>query len=99
MLSIRGSNVSVQMNRFNRVAVRPWERTSSLGSRRRLAPIVILECYLSFTVFVFVFGPWPWPVQNPVTLYSYLFLAQAALLFGYLSRMGTESPKISYIGS
>jgi hypothetical protein len=38
-------------------------------------------------------------VQNPWTLYSYLFLAQAALLFGYLSRIGTDSPKKSYIGS
>jgi hypothetical protein len=38
-------------------------------------------------------------VQNPVTLYSYLFLAQIALLFGYLSRMGAESPKMSYVGS
>jgi hypothetical protein len=53
---------------------------------------------LSFTVFVFVFGPWPWPVQNQLTLYTFLFLAQAALLWGYLSGGKVESARTSYIG-
>jgi hypothetical protein len=37
-------------------------------------------------------------VQNPVTLYSYLFLAQAALLFGYLSQGGAAGPRTAYMG-
>lgn len=99
---VSGSNVSVQMNQLNRLnrrTVEPWERASRPNIRRTLAPIIILECYLSFTVFVFAFGPWPWPVQNPTATYGYLFLAQAALFVGYLSRIREDRPSTPYIGS
>lgn len=56
------------------------------GRSRRFLPLLIVQGYLSFTVFLFAFGPWPWDVRNPVTLYTYLFLVQAALLVGYLSK-------------
>lgn len=53
--------------------------------RSKFTPILIVQSYLSFTVLVFAFGPWPWDVGNPITLYTYLFLVQVALLLGYLS--------------
>lgn len=54
--------------------------------RRRiiLYPIIIVQVYLTASVLMFAFGPWPWPVSNPVQLYLFLFLAQVALLGGYL---------------
>lgn len=56
------------------------------GKSRRFLPLLIVQGYLAFTVFIFAFGPWPWDVRNPITLYTYLFLVQVALLVGYLSK-------------
>lgn len=56
------------------------------GGQRRYVPLLIVEAYLSFTVFIFAFGPWPWDVRNPITLYTYLFLVQIALFIGYWSK-------------
>jgi hypothetical protein len=49
-----------------------------------LYPIFLIQIYLSASLLMFAFGPWPWPVTNPVELYSFLILAQLALLAGYL---------------
>ena len=85
------------MNRMNSSAMRSVKIASSSGEWRRFTPILIVECYLSFTVFVIALGPWPWDVQNPVTLYTYLFLVQAALLLGYLS-ITTKDSGTTYTG-
>ena len=85
------------MNRMNSSAMRSVKIASSFGDWRKFTPILIVECYLSFTVLVFAFGPWPWDVRNPVTLYTYLFLVQAALLLGYLS-ITTKGSGTTYTG-
>jgi hypothetical protein len=82
---------------MNGSAMRSVKIASSSGEWRRFTPILIVECYLSFTVFVFAFGPWPWDVRNPVTLYTYLFLVQAALLLGYFS-ITTKGSGTTYTG-
>jgi hypothetical protein len=67
---------------------RPRPKVSGAGRvprRVALFPIVFFEAYLTLTVLLFAFGPWPWEVSNPVTLYGFLILAQAALLAGYLT--------------
>ena len=85
------------MNRMSSTAMRSAKVASSSGQWRNFTPILIVECYLSFTVLVFAFGPWPWDVRNPVTLYTYLFLVQAALLLGYLS-VTTKDSRTTYTG-
>ncbi|MEZ4733811.1 MAG: hypothetical protein R3E79_42490 [Caldilineaceae bacterium] len=49
----------------------------------RFLPIIFFTFYLTFTVLLFAFGPWQWPVKNPQELYTFLFLSQVALFFGY----------------
>jgi hypothetical protein len=88
-----------QMNQLKNSAVTGATLASGPSKWRRLAPIVLVECYLSFTVFVFAFGPWSWPIRNPVTLYTYLFVVQVALLFGYLSGTRTHDSCTVYTGS
>jgi hypothetical protein len=65
---------------------------SSIPDAVRYFPIVFFEAFLTLTVVVFAFGPWDWPVTNPVTLYSFLFINQLALLFGYLQAVRGRSP-------
>ena len=65
-------------NSRHRVSAR-WYR------RIALSPIIFFQIYLSASVLTFAFGPWEWPVSNPWTLYSFLILAQIALLAGYLN--------------
>jgi hypothetical protein len=65
----------------------PWQY-----KRVRMAPIVLLEAYLLFTVLLFAFGPWPYPVSNKLALYGFLLAAQLALLLGYRSANG-QTPK------
>jgi hypothetical protein len=55
-----------------------------INKRITLFPIIFFQIYLAASVFVFAFGPWHWPVSNPLQLYSFLLLAQLALLIGYL---------------
>jgi hypothetical protein len=50
-----------------------------------LFPMVCMQVFLTFTVFLFAFGPWPWPVTDPTLLYSYIFLGQFALWAGFTS--------------
>lgn len=62
-----------------------------LKSRRiRMFPILFFQFYLTASVIVFAFGPWPWPVPDPVKLYTFLFVAQLALWFGYKSGLATR---------
>jgi len=55
-----------------------------LGFWKRLMPIIIVQIYLSFTVFLFEFGPWKYPFEDKFWLYAFLASAQAALFLGYL---------------
>jgi hypothetical protein len=67
------------------------QRITAEGRRRIcLYPIVFFQVYLAASVLAFAFGPWPWPVSNPVQLYSFLILAQVALLAGYLLAIGKQ---------
>jgi hypothetical protein len=58
----------------------------------RYFPIVLSEAFLLMTIAVFAFGPWGWPVANPVELYSFLFINQLALLFGYIIAVRRRLP-------
>jgi hypothetical protein len=58
---------------------------------------VFFEAFMTFTVIVFAFGPWDWPVTNPVTLYSFLFINQLALLFGYVTAVRGRLPSYFHI--
>jgi hypothetical protein len=59
-------------------------QTAKINKRIALFPIIFFQVYLAVSVLTFAFGPWPWPVSNPFQLYSFLILAQVALLAGYL---------------
>ena len=67
-----------------RLRIEPQRITAKDKRRIALYPIVFFQMYLAASVLVFAFGPWPWPVSNPLQLYSFLILAQVALLVGYL---------------
>ena len=56
-----------------------------MNRRIALFPIIFFQIYLATSVLTFAFGPWRWPVSNPWQLYSFLILAQVALLAGYLT--------------
>src|ERR1035441_11022425 len=58
--------------------------TAKINKRIALFPIIFFQAYLATSVLTFAFGPWHWPVSNPLQLYSFLILAQVALLAGYL---------------
>jgi hypothetical protein len=64
---------------------KPW-----FVRRTVMFPMWFFQAYLAFTVFLFAFGPWPWPVPDPFLLYSFLFLAQWALWFGYRTAVGSR---------
>lgn len=64
--------------------IEPQRMTAKDKRRIALYPIILIQIYLGVSVLVFAFGPWPWPVSNPLQLYSFLILAQVALLAGYL---------------
>ncbi len=70
---------------INKIPIPDFNPKSS--KRIILYPIVFLQVYLSASVLTFVFGPWDWPIANPWTLYSFLILAQLALLLGYWSAL------------
>lgn len=72
------------------------QRPGSISRRARLFPIVAMQLYLNFTVFLFAAGPWEWPVENGLKLYGFLALAHAALLLGYLS--AGDRPPAGYHG-
>jgi hypothetical protein len=55
-----------------------------ISSRVRLAPILVIEAYLAFSVLFFAVSPWHYPIDDQWVLYGFLFAAQAALLAGYL---------------
>jgi hypothetical protein len=59
--------------------------TVKMNKRIALFPIIFFQIYLATSVLTFAFGPWQWPVSNPWQLYSFLILAQVALLAGYLN--------------
>src|ERR1035438_7911187 len=59
--------------------------TAKINKRIALFPIIFFQAYLATSVLTFAFGPWHWPVSNPWQLYSFLILAQVALLAGYLT--------------
>lgn len=61
--------------------------TVKTNARVAVAPIVFFQIYLTASVLTFAFGPWAWPVSNPWQLYTFVFMAQAALLAGYLSAL------------
>src|ERR1039458_8038690 len=58
--------------------------TVKMNKRLPIFPIIFFQIYLATSVLTFAFGPWQWPVSNPWQLYSFLILAQVALLAGYL---------------
>lgn len=62
----------------------PANGTSRPGRFRALwAPLVVIEAYLAFTVFVFFFGPVEWDVPNPLKLLGFLAVNYGALYLGY----------------
>ena len=72
------------------------ERTSTLDWKRRLAPIVIVQAYLWFTLALFAFSPWNWPLRDPGKLYGFVIGSHLALLAGYLCfahRVPQSSPQ------
>jgi hypothetical protein len=69
------------------------EETLERTRRRWLLPLVFFELYLSGTVLLFFWGPWPWEPANPVLLFCYLALAQAAIAVGYLKSWKRVSAK------
>jgi hypothetical protein len=87
---------STMMNRVESSAMKRMVSGGRVSKWSRLAPLLIMEAYLSFTVLLFAFGPWPWPVQNSLTLYTYLILVQIALLLGYLSK--SQDDGVIYTG-
>lgn len=74
----------------------PLGELGKVNSRIALFPIVFFEVYLTLTVLLFAFGPWPWHVSNPVTLYGFLALVQAALLAGYVTAIHKHPPPRSH---
>lgn len=46
-------------------------------------PLIICGGFFSITILLFIFGPYDWKVNNPLQLYSFLFLTVVALSFGY----------------
>jgi hypothetical protein len=71
-------------NLESRPRIEPQRMTAKDKRRIALYPIILIQIYLAVSVLVFAFGPWQWPVSNPLQLYSFLILAQVALLAGYL---------------
>lgn len=59
-------------------------RDIRLGPWKRMMPILVVQTYLCFTVFLFEFGPWKYPVRDKFQLYAFLAAAQAALFLGFL---------------
>lgn len=59
-------------------------QTSNINVDKALwTPMKIVQIYLTLIFILFIFGPWPWPMDNKLLVYSYLFMAQILLLFGY----------------
>jgi hypothetical protein len=56
-----------------------------LSWKVRLGPIIVLELYLNFTLFMLAFGPHEYDIENPFLLYSYVLGAHVALFIGFLS--------------
>ena len=52
-------------------------------TRALLAPIILLEIYLAFTVFMFFFGPVEWNVPSAAKLLIFLLINYGGLWFGY----------------
>ncbi len=51
---------------------------------KRLAPMILLQIYLTITVLMFAFGPWKYPIRHPEALYEYIVGFQVALALGYV---------------
>jgi len=54
-------------------------------------PIIVIEGYLAFTVFLYAFGPWEWKTNNPILTYMMLFAFQVALALGYKTGIRKKS--------
>jgi len=72
------------------------ERSSLTFRWRSLAPILVIQAYLWFTVAVFAWGPWNWRVEEPWKIYTFLTLAHLALFLGYL--LGIRKEVHAYAG-
>jgi hypothetical protein len=66
------------------VGAQPDGHTARLtGGPAVWAPIILLELYLGFTVFVFFFGPVHWDVPSVPKLLAFLVINYASLWLGY----------------
>jgi hypothetical protein len=54
-----------------------------IRSRALWAPILVLELYLAFTVFIFFFGPVDWDLPSAPKLVIFLFVNYGGLWLGY----------------
>lgn len=63
-----------------------------------LAPLVIIEFYLLFTIFLFEFGAIEWPVSNKIEVYIFLFAYHLAFITGYIVtiRKNKEKCELKY---
>lgn len=68
-----------------RLRIAQQRSMARINTRIALFPIIFFQIYLAASVLTFAFGPWQWPVSNPWQLYSFLILAQVALLAGYMT--------------
>jgi hypothetical protein len=89
-------SMAIVVQRVNVFPVKALDKTWQQNWGPRIFPMFLIQIYLTFTVLLFAFGPWPWPVFNPVKLYSFLILAQIALLIGYVK--GFSNRPTLYIG-
>lgn len=69
---------------LNKQGVSLLDRAVELNWKHRLAPIVVVQLYLWFTLALFAFSPWNWPLRDPGRLYGFVIGGHLALLVGYL---------------
>lgn len=50
---------------------------------RLIFPVILVEAYLFFTIYLLYFGPLDWDVTNSIQLISYLVLYHISFVFGY----------------
>jgi hypothetical protein len=71
--------VSPEPHEAQRIVARPM-----LGFLGLWVPILVLESYLAFTVFLYFFGPVEWNIPSTTKLLSFLAVNYGGLYLGYL---------------
>lgn len=52
-----------------------------------MLPMKIVQIYLCSTIILYILGPFEWPTHNSLLFYTFLFMVQFALFFGYKTSM------------